>query len=84
MLIQMLFLYIITRYNSGNTEKRFDAKMTSSLKKQQKIISGFRDQSCDHMRHQLGTNQVCATESLTYTAQKLTKNLFRTSCPSIL
>ena len=43
MLIQMIFLYIVTRYNSGNTEKRFDAKMTASLKKQQKIISGLSE-----------------------------------------
>src|SRR5438128_10254647 len=39
----MIFLYIITRYNFGNIEKRFDAKMTSSLKKQQKIISGLSE-----------------------------------------
>ncbi|CAG8654704.1 11764_t:CDS:2, partial [Paraglomus brasilianum] len=30
-------------YNSGNTEKRFDAKMTASLKKQQKFISGLSE-----------------------------------------
>lgn len=43
MFVQTVFLYIVTRYNSGNTEKRFDAKMTSSLKKQQKIISGLSE-----------------------------------------
>src|SRR6185295_16886214 len=39
MLVQMIFLYFLTRYNSGNAEKQFNAKMTSALKKQQKSIS---------------------------------------------
>ncbi|CAG8665040.1 8943_t:CDS:1, partial [Paraglomus brasilianum] len=38
-----IILYIITWCNSRNTEKRFDAKMTASLKKQQKIISGLSE-----------------------------------------
>ena len=43
MLIQMIFLYIITRYNSGNAEKQFDTKMASAIKKQQKSIADLSE-----------------------------------------
>jgi hypothetical protein len=43
MLIQMVFLYIITRYNSGNAEKQLNAKMSTALKKQQKSIADLSE-----------------------------------------
>ena len=43
MLIQMVFLYIITRYNSGNVEKQLNAKMSTVLKKQQKSIADLSE-----------------------------------------
>jgi hypothetical protein len=43
MLIQMIFLYIVTRYNSGNTEKQFDTKMSLAIKKQQKSITDLSE-----------------------------------------
>ncbi|CAG8633364.1 6313_t:CDS:1, partial [Diversispora eburnea] len=35
----MVFLYIITRYNSGNVEKQINAKTALAIKKQQKSIA---------------------------------------------
>ena len=43
MFIKTLFLYIVTRYNSGNTEKRFNAKMTTNQTAHKK--SAYTEQS---------------------------------------
>jgi hypothetical protein len=43
MLIKAVFLYIITWCNSRNTEKQFDAKNSTALKKQQKSIADLSE-----------------------------------------